>query len=119
MREEVGQREANIVALNAQIQSLSKKPYEQAHENLTREKLSGLTESTREVLKYILHHPGVEERSIPVPDGAILARGCYNRGLLDRSEDRPGNGLVPMAAYFTVKENFRPVLEDIFYPKSS
>ncbi len=113
------ERGKQVSALNEQIQALSKNPFDQAQERLVRQKVSEVTEPMREALLYILHHPDVEARQIPVPDGGIFAREWHNRGLLDIHEHRPGNGLVVMATYYTVKPNVRSLLENIFYPRIS
>jgi hypothetical protein len=110
-------RDDTISDLIKEIETLRKRPYEQAHEDLARQKVAALGEAACAVLRHILHHPWIQARAIPQPDGPVLAIGCYNQGLLDRREDRPGNGTVVMATYYAVKDTFRPVLEDIFYPR--
>ena len=108
-----------ISSLSANLEATRKRPYDQEHEKLVRGEVSALSEDMRNVLRYILHHPDVEARSIPAADSGMLARECYNRGFLDMREHRPGNGLQAMATYYTVKQNIQPVLKEFFYPKNS
>jgi hypothetical protein len=71
------------------------------------------------MLKFLLQHHEMEERSIPVTDPHGQGRECFNRGFLDRREDRPGNGTVIWNTYYKVKDALRTILEEIFYPSSS
>lgn len=103
--------------LSAEISRLRRKPYNEAHENIARERVSRLADGPRKALKYILHSPDCEVALIP--GGAKAASDCYEQGVLDRREFRPGNQLMAFETYYTVKPSFRDVLEDILYPNDS
>lgn len=108
-----------IENLRKENESLRVRPYDDAHKAIAKQKLDAMPDATREVLNFVLHHAGIEVRSIQIPDAISLASKCFDLGFFDRQEDRPGNEIVVFHTYYTVKETWRPILEDLFYPPSS
>ena len=119
---QLNQKDSAISRLNEDIASLSKRPYDAALDAVVRQKIQAMTPEAIEALKYILGHGEIETGLIQIPGGVNVfaaANECYQHGLLDRREYRPGNGLVVQTTYYTVKDQFRTVLQDILYPRSS
>ena len=123
-REEILEREGSIAALNRQVLTLSKKPWDLAFETKVRELLDRATPAQVGVLKFLLHRGQMEQRNI-LPEGyaqnqiteALYA--CERDGYLNRHDFRPGNQTVVMASHFEIKEHLRPVLQDLLFPSAS
>lgn len=116
-----GERQNEIKQLNAQIESLSRKPYDEAFERMVREKVQKASQPAKELLKFMLDHGEMDISHVRIATGnqGTVGNECYSLGFLDKRELRPGNGTEVMATYYKLKEQFHPVLKEMFYPKSS
>ena len=115
------EQQGKIDKLNAHIQKLSTHPYDLAFEAMVKAKVQSASDPAKELLKFLLNHGEMDINYISISTGNHTAVGaeCYSLGFVDKREDRPGNGLVARAIYYRLKDNFREVLKDTFYPRSS
>ena len=118
---EISTGKARVAELSAEVQSLKRKPYEEAFERMVREKVERASAPAKELLRFMLDHGEMDINFVTISTGNHFAVGneCYSLGFLDERELRPGNGLVATGTYYKLKDNFHPVLRSIFYPKSS
>jgi len=88
---------------------------------MVREKVERASAPAKELLRFMLDHGEMDINFVTISTGNHFAVGheCYCLGFFDKRELRPGNGLVATATYYKLKDNFHPVLRDVFYPKSS
>ena len=113
------QQQKKISELSAAIQTLSTHPYDGAFEEMVRKKVQGASAPAQQLLRFLLDHGEMNIRHTEVANADATGRECHTLGFLDIREVRPGNGSVAIATYYTLKDNFRAVLKDIFYPRSS
>jgi hypothetical protein len=114
-------QQKEISRLNSKMAELKKHRYDEAFEQMVREKVQQASEPAQQLLRFMLDHGEMDINHVKIDNGNHFTVGneCYSLGFFDKREHRPGNGLVAVATYYRLKDNFHPVLRDIFYPRSS